>query len=186
MTKEEKIIHTSIRLFNENGFHGTATSKIAKEAGVANGTLFQYFPTKENLILASFISIKEEMKQHLLNNLSDTSNTKQLMKAHIVLSLTWAVDNPTKFAFLQQFHSSPYLYKLDSARLAEYNKPHLRIIQQAIDEKLIKPLSVDLIYALISSHTYGLYQFISLQKHTKKEQAESIEKGFELLWKMLN
>ena len=51
MNKREKIFSTALNLFVEHGFHGTPTSKIAKEAGVANGTLFHHFNTKEDLII---------------------------------------------------------------------------------------------------------------------------------------
>jgi AcrR family transcriptional regulator len=48
--KEQKILDTSLVLFVEKGFHGTSTAEIAKTAGVATGTLFHYFKTKEELI----------------------------------------------------------------------------------------------------------------------------------------
>ena len=51
--KEQKILDTSLKLFVERGFHGTSTAEIAKTAGVATGTLFHYFKTKEELIDSS-------------------------------------------------------------------------------------------------------------------------------------
>ena len=185
MTKEEKIIETSIKLFNEDGFHGTSTSRIAKTAGVANGTLFQYFPTKENLVVSAFISIKDELLEFLAEEEPGKSNIKQVLKSQFVRSLVWALDHRAKFDFLQQFHTSPYLTKVDNSSLKKYSESHLQVINKAKDEEVIQPLSTDLIYGLVSSHTYGLYQFISSQELTKYEQHELIEKGFKLLWKML-
>ena len=54
MEKREKILAAALNLFVEFGFHGTPTSKIAQKAGVANGTLFHYFATKEELVVALF------------------------------------------------------------------------------------------------------------------------------------
>ncbi|MDD3246000.1 MAG: TetR/AcrR family transcriptional regulator [Methanosarcina sp.] len=48
--KRTAIIETALKLFTERGFHGTSTAQISKEAGVATGTLFNYFPTKEDLV----------------------------------------------------------------------------------------------------------------------------------------
>ena len=45
--KREAILDTALVLFTERGFFGTPTSMISKEAGVATGTLFFYFKTKE-------------------------------------------------------------------------------------------------------------------------------------------
>ena len=46
-----KIITTSRVFFLENGYDNTSTSKIAKEVGIAEGTLFNYFKTKTDLFL---------------------------------------------------------------------------------------------------------------------------------------
>ena len=48
--KKQSILDASLKLFVENGFHGTSTAEIAKTAEVATGTLFHYFKTKEELI----------------------------------------------------------------------------------------------------------------------------------------
>lgn len=45
----EKIIKSALKLFSQKGFLGTTTKEIAKEAGVAEVTLFRYFQSKENL-----------------------------------------------------------------------------------------------------------------------------------------
>ena len=56
--KREAILKTALNLFTERGFHNTPTSLIAKEAGVATGTLFHYFKNKEILINELYLHIK--------------------------------------------------------------------------------------------------------------------------------
>lgn len=46
---KDKIIKSALKLFSQKGFLGTTTKEIAKEAGVAEVTLFRYFQSKENL-----------------------------------------------------------------------------------------------------------------------------------------
>ncbi len=46
----EKILETALKLFSEKGFLGASTREIAREAGVAEVTLFRYFPSKEKLL----------------------------------------------------------------------------------------------------------------------------------------
>ena len=43
--KQKAVMEAALKLFTEKGFHGTPTSKIAKDAKVATGTLFHYFKT---------------------------------------------------------------------------------------------------------------------------------------------
>jgi len=48
--KEIRIINAAINAFAEKGFEATTTKEIAKKAGVAEGTFFHYFATKESLL----------------------------------------------------------------------------------------------------------------------------------------
>ena len=52
--------HTAPTLFTELGFHGTPTSLIAQEAGVATGTLFHYFKMKEELIENLYLETEKD------------------------------------------------------------------------------------------------------------------------------
>lgn len=45
----DKILETALRLFSRNGYLGATTREIAREAGVAEVTLFRHFPSKEAL-----------------------------------------------------------------------------------------------------------------------------------------
>ncbi|MTA13570.1 MAG: TetR family transcriptional regulator [Actinobacteria bacterium] len=48
----ERILDTAARLFDERGYHGTTTNRVAEEAGVSVGSLYQYFPNKDSLLVA--------------------------------------------------------------------------------------------------------------------------------------
>lgn len=48
---KEKILSVALDLFNKRGFEQTSTKQIASKAGVAEGTIFNYFKTKDDLAL---------------------------------------------------------------------------------------------------------------------------------------
>jgi AcrR family transcriptional regulator len=48
-TTRDKILEASLKLFSQKGFLGATTREIAREAGVAEVTLFRHFPSKEAL-----------------------------------------------------------------------------------------------------------------------------------------
>jgi AcrR family transcriptional regulator len=50
--RREQILETALKLFAERGFDATSTRQIAREAGIAEGLIFHYFPTKANLLTA--------------------------------------------------------------------------------------------------------------------------------------
>lgn len=49
----ENILIAARKCFDAQGYDGTSTREIAKEAGVAEGTIFSHFPTKEELLISS-------------------------------------------------------------------------------------------------------------------------------------
>ena len=69
--KKQSILDASLKLFVENGFHGTSTAEIAKTAGVATGTLFHYFKTKEELINSLYLHTKESMLNEISGKYDD-------------------------------------------------------------------------------------------------------------------
>jgi len=51
---KERILAAALELFREKGLEGTTTKEVSKKAGIAEGTLFNYFKTKEDLALYFF------------------------------------------------------------------------------------------------------------------------------------
>jgi AcrR family transcriptional regulator len=52
LARREHILETALKLFARHGFDGTSTKQIAQAAGVAEGLIFHYFPTKDDLLNA--------------------------------------------------------------------------------------------------------------------------------------
>jgi AcrR family transcriptional regulator len=50
--KRERLLDASLKLFREKGYEQTKVADITQAAGVAKGTFFNYFPTKERVLLA--------------------------------------------------------------------------------------------------------------------------------------
>jgi len=51
---KQAILEAALRLFADKGFYATTTKAISRKAGIAEGTLFNYFQTKEDLALYFF------------------------------------------------------------------------------------------------------------------------------------
>jgi AcrR family transcriptional regulator len=185
MDKRDLIMNAALKLFVENGFHGTATGKIAQEAGVATGTLFQYFKTKDELVIALYLKFKEEMFVFISNHTDIKNDIKESIKSNILSSLYWALDNQTKFHFIQQFHTSPYLRQVEEEILNRQLEPHLALIQKGIKTGVLKSMPSDLIYSLISHQLFGVYQYITSKTLSRSKKQEIIETTFEMLWDMV-
>ena len=185
MEKRRKILDAALKLFVEYGFHGTPTSKIAEEAGVANGTLFNKFKSKDDLIVALYVEIKTRMIQYVGENSKLENSLKDTMKGYYLASLYWALDNKLEFRYVEQFKSSPFLSLIATDEVEKSIKPFCEMFDMGISEGIIKPLPVDYILTLINSHTYGLNQYLQKNQFSKAKQHQIISDTFELLWNMI-
>jgi AcrR family transcriptional regulator len=62
MTRKEAVIRAATELFARRGYSATPTSKIAQAAGVAEGTIFHHFKTKEG-ILVYLVTVKRSLER---------------------------------------------------------------------------------------------------------------------------
>ncbi|NMM63198.1 TetR/AcrR family transcriptional regulator [Clostridium sp. P21] len=58
ITKRQwQILEAALKIFSEKGFQGSRTSEIAKEAEVAEGTIFRYYKTKKDLLMGLLVPL---------------------------------------------------------------------------------------------------------------------------------
>src|SRR5215813_13570772 len=63
--KRERILDAAERVFAQHGFFAARVSEIAREAGVADGTIYLYFKSKDELLISLFESRMERFNQLL-------------------------------------------------------------------------------------------------------------------------
>ncbi|WP_273285836.1 TetR/AcrR family transcriptional regulator [Reinekea forsetii] len=100
--KRTQLINAATDLFAREGFWNTSTARIAKHAGVATGTLFNYFASKEALIDAVYVEIKTRVADATLPGLPDLNDTVACFNHFWCTYIRWGVDNPIEHDLLQQ------------------------------------------------------------------------------------
>lgn len=65
--RREEILEAAVRLFKEKGFDDSALTEIAAAAGVATGTVYLYYPSKEHILLAIHEQVHQEVASLLEN-----------------------------------------------------------------------------------------------------------------------
>ncbi|ACA41531.1 YsiA [Lysinibacillus sphaericus C3-41] len=76
--KYKQIIDAAVIVIAENGYHQAQVSKIAKQAGVADGTIYLYFKNKEDILISVFnekMAVFVESLQDIIEN-GNTSKDK--------------------------------------------------------------------------------------------------------------
>jgi len=79
--RRAEILAAAGRVFARKGFERSTTAEIAREAGVAEGTIFRYFPTKKDLLLNLVVSLVMETLPLLLERIEGKSPEDALKDA---------------------------------------------------------------------------------------------------------
>lgn len=159
MSKRELIFKAALPLFDEFGFAGTTTAKIAKEAGIGAGTLFLYFETKDDLIIELYFEIKGEMIALFEKHLDGDNYSKELLEKIWDELIYWGITNQEKYSFIHQFSYSTYFRDLAKKR-SSIGFNHLEDCFRALlkEEKHII-LAMTSFFGQNSAHIYNILYY---------------------------
>lgn len=82
-----RIIAAARELFEANGFEGTSTRDLASAAGIAAGTLFNYFPSKEALAMTLVLEALERGREGYFERRRGPESLDEDLFAHVAAGL---------------------------------------------------------------------------------------------------
>ena len=144
--KRSALLQAALELFAENGFDGAPTARIAKRAGVANGTLFLYFKNKEELIHELFKEVRQKLDNITLPCLSEERPVQEKLTLTLSSALRYLLENPKEFKFVEQYHFSPFR---ERGNLPDGAREGFReLLNHAREQKIIKDASLTVLEAI--------------------------------------
>jgi len=85
--KRARILEAAVKVFARNGFHATRVSEVAKAAGVADGTIYLYFDSKESLLVSLFEDRVEKLLAFMKEELPKKPDEPARLRAVIDMQL---------------------------------------------------------------------------------------------------
>src|SRR5271169_3282519 len=98
--KSEAILNAALDLFVDRGFHGTSVPSVAHRAGVAAGTIYHYFTSKEALVNALYKNRKRQIIGRVMDDFPFNAPTREQFRTVWGRMAEFAVAHPREFAFL--------------------------------------------------------------------------------------
>lgn len=178
--KELRILNASLDLFVERGFHGTSTSEIAKSAGVATGTLFHYFKTKEELINRLYLYSKECMLQEINDDYHSENSFKDNINALWTALVDFGINNSAMFQFILSFHCSPYITSLTKKEVETRSERIMEAYILGLEKQKIKDVPYDLIVDYLWGSVVTTVNYF--EKHPQKMNPQIRDLAFDLFW----
>ncbi|EBM8081390.1 MmcQ/YjbR family DNA-binding protein [Salmonella enterica subsp. enterica serovar Dublin] len=180
--KKQALLEAATQAIAQSGI-AASTAVIARNAGVAEGTLFRYFATKDELINTLYLHLKQDLCQSMIMELDRSITDAKTMTRFIWNSyISWGLNHPARHRAIRQLAVSEKLTK-ETEQRADDMFPELRDLCHR---------SVLMVFMSDEYRAFGDGLFLALAETTMDFAArdparagEYIALGFEAMWRAL-
>ncbi|SEF61405.1 TetR/AcrR family transcriptional regulator [Paenibacillus sp. UNC499MF] len=138
--KYDLILEAALKVFAEHGFHRSQVSKIAKAAGVADGTIYLYFKRKEDILISLFREKLGELVDKFHMHIEQTTGVKEALRKVCEIHYT-ELENNVDLAFVTQIELRQSSLELRK-EIGKAVKPYIELIEKllvrGVEEKLFR------------------------------------------------
>jgi TetR/AcrR family transcriptional regulator, fatty acid metabolism regulator protein len=134
--KHSNIIKAAIKVFAKNGFYNSRVSEIAKEAQVADGTVYLYFKNKDDILISLFEEEMDKIIKNMKENMEKEENPVDKIRRFAQIHLGMVRDNRNLAEVIQVElrQSSKFMREYKNRKFIEYLNIISRIIQEGKDQ----------------------------------------------------
>ena len=179
--KRAALLSAALALFAEKGLQGASTAQIARCAGVASGTLFVYFSTKEDLIHQLFQEVVGRVHGEIFGQGGLRLGTRDRFLDVLSRILRYFLANPNEFRFLEQYHFSP-LFDPECKTL-NGDESFKKLLVEARDQGVIK----DVPLLILESIAFGTISSLAKERASRdtKVDEQMIQQVIQATWDAL-
>ncbi len=178
MDKKENLRQCAMELFSANGFKDTNVAEITRRAGVATGTFYLYYPSKEQLFMELYLEENLKLKKALMAQINADGEPLQVIQTMMQANIAGMQANP----ILREWFNKEVFNKIEEHFIAENGLQQvnflytdfLEIIQRwQAQGKLRTEIEAEMIMALFSvivvidlhKDEIGVQYFPQIQEH---------------------
>lgn len=176
--KRIAILAAAVQVIAELGT-GAPTSKIAKAAGVAEGTLFTYFITKDELLNQLYLEVKSTLHATMMEGFPHGAPLRERVRHVWHAYVHWGAQNPARRKVMLQLSVSAAVMPATRAKGAEAFCEISELIAESVSIGMLRDQSPDFAGAIMSSLADMTIDF--LLRHPDQEE-KYCEAGFIAFW----
>lgn len=176
--RREKILNSATKHFAKIGFCSTDMDKIAKNAGVGKGTLYNYFKNKEDLYLSCIERHFELTLSYIDLKTSESETVEEFINNYIDASIEYFSINLDSFDLIIQSNASlieKVINTMDGVK-EKYYTSFKKKLKSATSQKKLNPQVV--ILALDAATTFIMFRQFKKQNFRIKDVEETLHKLF--------
>jgi AcrR family transcriptional regulator len=148
-TKRDAVLKAVLDLIGENGFHGVPMSQVAKNAGVAAGTIYHYFENKDAIIRELCAQIKGKMAEVMFSRENEDKDFQSRFFIGWTSLCRYFINNKSALTFIEQYNSSPYSKEKACEPVSPFGQQFNAFFQSGMDRGVVKKMEYKLIAAIV-------------------------------------
>lgn len=148
-SKIEKIYASTLQLVAEFGIHNTPMSSIARHSGVAIGTIYHYFKSKDELLNSLYLALKEDLINGIMHDVKNAGSYKQKFLRLWQNYYDYLVKHPPILLFIEQSINTPIITGETRKSAEKISSPLIEFFQSGIDTGSLKVHDIPTIMALV-------------------------------------
>lgn len=178
-TRKEEIIRVAANLFSQKSYHDVTMDQIAEKVGVAKGTIYLYFESKENLYLEILEETYEEIESILEKEIAKKDPAPQKLRKMLMLIFKFYLENLDVLRILSrdETHLIREHYEFTEHWRVKGVRFYQKILEKGINEGSFRPVNTELTALII----FGLVRSVMFFYHTDKSAGEIAEEVFSMI-----
>ncbi len=178
--KRQALLQSAVRAIAEAGL-GASTASIAKGAGLAEGTMFTYFSSKEELFNELYVELKSDVYRRIHAGFPHEAALRERVRHVWTEYLRWAMEKPEERRVSVLLNLSPIISAATRERIgAERGE-----VTQAIGELGERGAFKDLPAGFASSAMTAMQEAVmDMAARKPRQRAKLVEQAFEAFWRM--
>lgn len=182
MGSKEKIVQAALETFAERGYHGTAVPQVAERAGVATGTIYRHFLSKEEMVNEVFRHAKRTLAELLVDGFDLKKTPREQFHEFWLRLARFARDFPVYFVFLELQDHKGYLDNESRAVELQVLAPVWSFCLNCRQQGVSKAMATEVLMAMIWGAFVGMFKAEAMGYCRLTE--EDIAQGETAAWDM--
>ena len=159
--KRERILDAAERVFAESGFFNTRVSAIARSAGVADGTIYLYFKSKDDVLISLFESRMERVNRSMAEAAAAGQTPRAKLTAMVRNHLQMVREHPqlAEILTIELRQSSKFMKQYANPRFGEFLK---LMAQQVAEGQDSGEFAADIPAPMVARMIFGILDELAL------------------------
>ena len=178
--KAQAILEAASICFAERGM-SASTAMIAKHAGLSEGTLFRYFPSKDELINELYLYLKKDLCAYLSDGFSPTASLEARARFLWFSYISWGIKNPAANITLSHLDIGDLINPELKKKVGQYF-PDMGVDEAFVQSPVFSGISRDFADSVFQSLADSTVKFATKDPGNAEAYKEA---GFAVFWKMI-